>query len=218
MSVRLLLLALTLLAGGCSETGGPPSAKGAAAEGGPALAALDELAVKGRAPRTGYDREQFGGDWAWRNGCDTRQRILARDLRRIIYDAGSSCEISSGILDDRYTAETIIFHRGGASEVDIDHVVSLSDAWQKGAQRWSYRRRVRFANDPLNLLSSDASANRSKGDGDAATWLPPNRRFRCAYVARQIAVKRRYGAWVTAAERDAMARVLTKCPRTRLPL
>jgi Protein of unknown function (DUF1524) len=184
---------------------------------GTALAALDKLTVKGRASKTGYDREQFGGDWASIDGCDMRQRILQRDLRRIIYGAGSDCDVSSGMLADRYTAQRIIFHRGGASEVDVDHVVALGDAWQKGAQQWSDRRRESFANDPLNLLASEASANRSKGDSDAASWLPPNKRFRCDYVARQIAVKRRYRAWVTAAERDQMARVLARCPDKRLP-
>ena len=183
---------------------------------GTALAALKQLAIKGRAPTTGYDREQFGGDWASVDGCDTRSRILARDLRRPAYVAGS-CEIVTGVLEDPYTGRAIRFRLGGASEVDIDHVVALGDAWQKGAQQWSYRRRVQFANDALNLLAVDASANRQKGDGDAATWLPPRKRFRCRYVARQIAVKRRYRAWVTAAERDAMARVLARCPRTPLP-
>jgi Protein of unknown function (DUF1524)/Excalibur calcium-binding domain len=184
---------------------------------GTALAALGKLAVKGRAPKTGYDREQFGGDWASIDGCDMRQRILQRDLRRLIDEAGSDCEISSGILADRYTASKIIFHRGGASEVDIDHVVALSDAWQKGAQQWPYQRRVQFANDPLNLFASDAGANRSKGDSDAASWLPPSKAFRCDYVARQIAVKRRYRSWLTAAEKDAMAHVLAPCPGTKLP-
>ena len=130
---------------------------------------------------------------------------------------GEDCEVQSGVLADPYTATAIRFVRGGASEVDIDHVVALSDAWQTGAQQWSHRRRVRFANDPLNLLAVDAAANRQKADGDAATWLPPNKRFRCAYVARQIAVKRRYRGWVTPAEHDAMERVLAPCPRTRLP-
>jgi Excalibur calcium-binding domain/Protein of unknown function (DUF1524) len=181
---------------------------------GSALAALDRLAVKGRAPKTGYDRDQFGTGWASLNGCDTRERILARDLRRT---TGASCHLQSGRLADPYTATSIRFVRGGASEVDIDHVVALGDAWQKGAQTWTYAKRVRFANDPLNLLAVDASANRQKGDGDAATWLVPNKSFRCAYVARQIAVKRRYRAWVTRAERDAMQRVLTRCPRTPLP-
>ena len=175
------------------------------------------MPVKGRAPKTGYDREQFGGDWATVNDCDMRNRILARDLDDIVYDAGSTCEAESGLLSDPYTATRIQLVRGGASEVDIDHVVALGDAWQKGAQQWSYNQRVQFANDPLNLLSADASANRQKSDSDAASWLPPNTPFRCGYVARQIAVKRRYEAWVTGAEKDAMNRVLNACPNQKLP-
>jgi hypothetical protein len=184
---------------------------------GSALAALGTLKVKGRAPMSGYDREQFGGDWADVNGCDTRDRILRRDLRGEVYEPGSTCAIETGRLADPYTGTPIMYVRGGASEVDIDHVVALGDAWQKGAQQWTYARRVALANDPLNLLAVDASANRQKGDGDAATWLPANTSFRCTYVARQIAVKRRYRAWVTQAEHDAMERVLTACPGTPLP-
>lgn len=184
---------------------------------GTALAVLATLAVKGRAPMTGYDRGQFGNGWASINGCDTRQRILIRDLRHETFEPGSTCDVHSGALADPYTATAIEFVRGGGSEVDIDHVVALGDAWQKGAQQWTYARRVELANDPLNLLAADASANRQKGDGDAATWLPANKSFRCAYVARQIAVKHRYRAWVTAAEHDAMQHVLTRCPGERLP-
>jgi hypothetical protein len=141
--------------------------------------------------------------------------ILTRDLRHKTYLDG--CRVESGRLADPYTATPIAYRRGGASEVDIDHVVALSDAWQKGAQRWSPARRIAFANDRLNLLAVDASANRAKGDGDAATWLPPNKRFRCAYVARQVAVKRKYRLWITAAERAAIARVLRGCPGEKLP-
>ena len=166
---------------------------------------------------TGYSRARFGDGWADVNGCDTRDRILRRDLTRRTFVAGNTCRVQTGHLDDPYTAATITFVRGGASEVDIDHVVALGDAWQKGAQGWPAARRAALANDPLNLLSVDASANRQKGDGDAATWLPANKAFRCRYVARQIAVKRRYHAWVTRAERDAMARVLGTCPHQRLP-
>jgi hypothetical protein len=172
------------------------------------------LPVKGRAPKTGYDREEFG-DWTSRGGCDTRDRILRRDLVRETYEG--SCDIVAGRLADPYTAMSIEYVRDNTVEIDIDHVVALSDAWQKGAQQWTYERRVKFANDALNLLAVDSSANRQKGDGDAATWLPPNKQFRCTYVARQIAVKRRYGAWVTAAERDAIRRVLRACPREPLP-
>lgn len=113
---------------------------------------------------------------------------------------------------DPYTGTSIRFVYGGASEVDIDHVVAISDAWQKGAAGWVPDKRLALANDPLNPLAVDSSANRSKGDGDAATWLPPNKSFRCTYVARQVAVKSKYGVWVTAAERDAMNRVLPACP------
>ena len=182
-----------------------------------ALTALAALPVKGRAPKTGYSREQFGEGWASVRGCDVRDRMLARDLVGKTFEPGGDCAVASGLLHDPYTATAIRYERGGASEVDIDHVVALSDAWQKGAQQWSDGKRRSFANDPLNLLSVDASANRAKGDGDAATWLPPNKRFRCTYVARQVAVKRRYGAWVTRAEHDAIARVLARCPGQRLP-
>jgi hypothetical protein len=184
---------------------------------GTALAALDMLAIKGRAPKTGYSREQFGDGWASVAGCDMRDRILRRDLTSKTYEHGDTCAIRGGRLHDPYTATAITFVRGGASEVDIDHVVALSDAWQKGAQRWTAARRVAFANDPLNLLSVDAHVNRAKGDGDAATWLPPNKRFRCDYVARQVAVKLKYSAWVTQAERDAIRRVLQSCPTEQLP-
>jgi hypothetical protein len=228
--VRLSVLAAAVLVAGCTPAPSEPApaltgpkvksdtrTESPQARAGTALAALDELTVKGRAPRTGYDREQFGGDWASVSGCDMRDRILARDLDPIGYEPGSDCEVDTGVLADPYTATRIRFARGGGSEVDIDHVVALGDAWQKGAQQWSYDKRVRFANDPLNLLAADASSNRQKADSDAASWLPSNKRFRCAYVARQIAVKRRYKAWVTRAERDAMARVLVRCPDEQLP-
>ncbi|MGD9957069.1 MAG: DUF1524 domain-containing protein [Candidatus Nanopelagicales bacterium] len=182
-----------------------------------AVVALAGLTVKGRAPKTGYTRERFGPAWVDvdRNGCDTRNDMLIRDLTD--RTMSGSCKVMAGTLDDPYTASTIRFVRGGASEVDVDHVVSLSDAWQKGATPWPYAKRVAFANDPLNLQPTDSSANRQKGDGDAATWLPPNKAYRCDYVARQIAVKKKYRLWVTGAERDAMLRVLGACPGQALP-
>jgi hypothetical protein len=182
-----------------------------------ALVALEMLRVKGRAPKTDYDRQQFGDGWATVAGCDMRDRILTRDLIQKTYEPGDTCAVQSGHLNDPYTAAQITFARGGASEVDIDHVVALSDAWQKGAQQWTADTRVAFANDPLNLLSVDAHINRAKGDGDAATWLPPNKRFRCDYVARQIAVKRKYKAWITQAEHDSIETVLKTCPTEKLP-
>jgi hypothetical protein len=187
---------------------------------GSALALLETLPVKGRAPKTGYSRETFGQAWADtdRNGCDTRNDILRRDLTGAAIKPGTNgCVVLSGKLADPYTAQIISFVRGGASEVDIDHVVSLSDAWQTGAFAWPTRKRLAFANDPLNLLAVDASANRQKGDSDAASWLPPNKPYRCAYIARQVAAKARYQLWLAPAEHDAMRRILMTCPRLAGP-
>jgi hypothetical protein len=193
-----------------------------AASEGTALALLDDLVVKGRAPRTGYDRDLFGSGWGDtdRNGCDTRNDILARDLTDIAIQAGTNgCVVVTGTLADPFSGEPISFARGDDTStlVQIDHVVALSDAWQKGAQQWEPRKRLAFGNDPLNLLAVDGPLNAQKGDGDTATWLPPNRPYRCAYVARQVAVKAKYEVWVGAAERDAMARVLATCPDEPAP-
>jgi hypothetical protein len=125
--------------------------------------------------------------------------------------------VTSGRLSDPYTATSIAYVRGGGASVDIDHVVALGDAWQKGAAHWSAAKRVAFANDPLNLMAVSASANRQKGDGDAATWLPPNKGFRCSYIARQVAVKLKYAISITSAEGVAMRTVLGGCPTMRLP-
>jgi|BarGraNGADG00212_1021973.scaffolds.fasta_scaffold03002_6 hypothetical protein len=200
------------------STTAPTSTTPKPAANGTALAAVARLSVKGRAPKTGYTRAQFGQAWfdADHNGCDTRNDILRQDLKS--KQMANACKVLAGTLaPDPYTGTSIRFVYGGSSEVDIDHVVALSDAWQKGAAGWPAGKRLAIANDPLNLLAVDASTNRSKGDGDTATWLPPNKAFRCTYVARQVAVKGKYGLWVTAAERDAMVRVLTACPTMALP-
>ncbi|WP_053764239.1 HNH endonuclease family protein [Streptomyces sp. AS58] len=211
-------VAVVLAAAGCTEltegADGPQNTAG----GGAALAAAQALPEKGRAPKTGYDRDRFGSPWADTdsNGCGTRDDILERDLEGVEFRDGD-CEVVSGTLDpDPYTGTEVAFVRG-RSRVDIDHVVALSDAWQKGAQQWDPSKRTAFANDPLNLIAVDAGANRSKGDGDTATWLPPNKEYRCTYVAAQVAVKKKYELWVTPAEKNAMTRVLSGCRGQRLP-
>lgn len=184
-----------------------------------APAALNKLAVKGRAPKTGYERTKFSDGWGDIGSCDVRNFILERDLTNITWRSSPDCTVATGTLKDPYTGKVINFVRGVGSSlaVQIDHVVAVSDAWQKGAQQFSYAKRNSFYNDPLNLLAVDGPTNSSKGDSDAASWLPPNKNFRCAYVARQIAVKRKYSIWVTAAEKSAMAGVLTRCPTQKLP-
>ncbi|HBO64785.1 TPA: calcium-binding protein [Candidatus Saccharibacteria bacterium] len=170
---------------------------------------LAKLEVKGRAPKTGYSRDQFGGGWAKIQGCSTRDIILYRDLTNVVLD--DECRVTSGVLHDPYTGETISFSNHTASEVQIDHVVALSDAWQKGAQQLSVEERKQLANDPLELLAVEGAANQTKGDGDAATWLPKNKAFRCEYIERQVDVKIKYALWVTEAEKQAMERVLATC-------
>jgi hypothetical protein len=132
--------------------------------------------------------------------------------------SGENCIVQSGTLSDPYTGKTIAFVRGVKTSlaVQIDHVVALSNAWVTGAQKLNYSTRVQLANDPLELLAVDGPTNESKSDSDAAAWLP-RVAYRCAYVARQVAVKRKYRLWVTSEERSAMSSVLSACPGFKLP-
>jgi hypothetical protein len=212
--------AVSVAAGGSAG-----ASAGTGAQAAPAPLASDvlaRLAVKGRAPMTGYERTEYGNGWSDedKDGCSTREEILQRDLTRKVLVASGRCQVvAGGVLADPYSGRNITFTRGGAtsSAVQIDHVVALADSWQKGAQQLPPARRRAFANDPLNLLAVDGKLNQGKGAGDAATWLPPNGGYRCTYVARQVAVKSKYGLWITEAEKAAVARVLAGCPGQRVP-
>lgn len=184
-----------------------------------AIQALGQLAVRDRMERTGYSRDNFSPGWARVDGCDMRNRILQRDLENIMLD-GDNCTVLSGVLiNDPFTGLTIHFKRGRDTSraVQIEHLVAVSDAWQKGAQYLSYEDRHAFYNDPLNLIAVDGPANMQKGDADASDWLPV-RSYQCRYVARQIAVKIKYALWVTRSEHNAMKRVLHTCPTQLLPM
>jgi hypothetical protein len=182
----------------------------------PVLTQLANLEIKGRAPKTGYDRDLYGSAWSDvdRNGCDTRNDILQRDLTNITFRSGTgNCVVESGSFYDPYTDNEFQFIKSASgSSIEIDHVVSLSDSWQKGAQQWNSGTRKDFANDPLNLVTTSMSANRAKSDSDAASWLPANKKIRCAFVARQVAIKSAYQLWVTQSEYDAIERILLTCP------
>lgn len=182
---------------------------------GTAIKVLETLEVKGRAPKTGYERSQFGDGWSSVEGCTTRNIILHRDLQNPVID--EDCTVISGTLVDTYSGETIQFTKEKSNLVQIDHVIALSDAWQKGAQQLTKQKRVQLANDPLELIAVSGSQNQAKSDGDAATWLPKNKAFRCEYIARQIAVKQKYTLWVTQAEKEAMTNILNGCPEQSLP-
>lgn len=175
---------------------------------------LAALPVKGPAPATGYDRtEDFGSAWldVDRNGCDTRDDVLARDLTDIV--RSGPCRVLSGELVSPYTGVTIDFVRGNTTStaVQIDHVVALENVWRTGGQQLSQDERQALANDPENLFAVDQHSNAQKRSGDAATWLPANTAFRCTYVEHQVAIKTTYRLWVVPAERDAIERVLARC-------
>lgn len=227
LMIVLALLGLAVVGGRSVASSAPrqPTAAAASLDAavtvapGTALALLATLPVKGRAPLTGYDRvHDFGTAWfdVDRNGCDTRNDVLRRDLTAT---TGTGCRVLTGTLHDPYTRAVIHFRRGArtSTAVQIDHVVALGEAWQTGAQRLTATQRRSLANDPVNLFAVDGPTNESKGDGDAATWLPPNKAFRCVYVAHQVAVKATYHLWVTHAERAAIERVLQTCPGKRAP-
>jgi len=211
---------LALLAGS-SLFAFPQSEDALAGEARLATVVLETLLVKGRAPKTGYSREAFGPSWADTdyNGCDTRNDMLRRDLGGVTVKRGThGCVVLEGVLVDPYSGEEIPFIKGESSDlIHIDHVVSLSNAWQTGMfQRGPEERRI-FANDPLNLLAVQGWLNQQKGDGDAATWLPPRKGYRCVFVARQIAVKAAYSLWLTPPEKQAILRILRLCPEQTLP-
>jgi len=186
-----------------------------------ATTTLASLPVKGWAPMTGYSRAMFGIAWSDtdHNGCDQRDDALWRaSLQRGVRTNG--CTVTSATVTDVYTNHVVHFVRGGlySQGLDIDHVVALGNAWATGAQYESDVIRLKIATDPLNLLAVDPSQNRQKSDSNAASWLPPVASYRCSYVSRQIAVKKKYGLWVVPPEKAAMQRILSTCPLRRIPV
>ena len=175
---------------------------------------LEKLEIKGSAPKTGYSRDEFYSTWPTIDGCSLRQRIIKREMGETAVLGSDNCTVVSGEFDEPYTGSHMVFHEKSdfSSGIQIDHVVALSDAWQKGAQNISKDERYNLATDPLNLLAVDASTNQKKSDGDAASWLPSNKTFRCQYVARQISVKYKYHLWVSQAEHDMAEKILLNCP------
>jgi len=179
-----------------------------------AVAQLASLRIAARSYAKPYQRAQFGQAWADvdHNGCDTRNDILRRDLAAVTFKPGTNgCVVSTGTLRDPYSGAVLNVVRGGRVRVEIDHVVSLADAWHTGAFSWTAAQRLAFANDPLELLAVSADLNQAKKDADAASWLPPSTGRRCTFVARQVAIKVKFQLWVTPAEHDAIARVLRTC-------
>lgn len=173
---------------------------------------IGKVTTKGRGPKTGYDRDEFG--YAWmdtadgvplaRNGCDTRNDLLKLHGRNVEFRTGSDCVVVAMDLHDPYTGKDIAWKKAKASEVQIDHVVPLSYGWQMGASRWSESKREQLANDPLNLLPVEGRANSAKSDSGPAAWLPPDKQIRCAYTVRFAQVALKYEMAVTTADKAMM--------------
>jgi hypothetical protein len=181
--------------------------------------------VPARLRENDYRRAAFGESWTddndapgGHNGCDTRNDILDRDLVDKTYVSISRCPnaVATGTLHDPYTSETINLVRGNqtGAAVQIDHLVPLAYAWDQGARTWTDEMRVRFANDPANLLAVDGPVNEDKGDGEPAVWMPPNRAFWCQYAVQFVAVLRGYGLPVDSPSAPILREAAETCPNT----
>jgi hypothetical protein len=185
------------------------------------LAGIPEVPVRIRSHD--YRRAAFGDTWTddnpapgGHNGCDTRDDILDRDLVDKTYVSIKRCPnaVATGILHDPYTNATVALVRGnqvGAS-VQIDHIVPLALAWDLGARNWTDDMRLRFANDPANLLAVEGQANQDKGDHEPATWMPPNHGFWCQYSVQFATVLRGYGLPIDAPSATVLRDAAATCP------
>ncbi|WP_156465941.1 MULTISPECIES: HNH endonuclease family protein [unclassified Rathayibacter] len=198
-----------------ATTAASPStaAVGPAAE---ALAALAAIPTVDGFADLPYDRDLFGQAWSDvdRNGCDTRNDILGRDLMDPVFKPGTrDCKVLAGLLIDPYDGTAVSFVSGSNTSrlVQIDHVVALGWAWHHGAWAWSDEQRLAFANDPANLVAASEETNQAKSDAGPGEWLPPARELQCGYIEQFVAVVSAYGLEVTELDRKAAKAVLANC-------
>ena len=186
------------------------------------LAGIPQIPVRIRS--YDYHRDAFGDTWTddnpapgGHNGCDTRNDILDRDLVDKTYVSIKRCPkaVATGILHDPYTNATVAFTRGAqvGAAVQIDHIVPLALAWDLGARNWPDDMRVRFANDPANLIAVEGQANQDKGDSEPAVWMPPNHAFWCQYAVQFTNVLRGYGLPVDVPSAAVLRQAADTCPK-----
>ncbi|MFG2974220.1 HNH endonuclease family protein [Streptomyces sp. NPDC048331] len=194
-----------------TRAGFPPDAAAAKAQ-------LARLKVeRGRNWQT-YKREDFGRYWSdetdavgGRNGCDTRDDVLRRDLTELREGDRNPCVVLSGTLHDPYTGKVLPYTNRRASQIQTDHVVALGAAWRGGAYAWTPQRRLEYANDLDVLLAVDKQTNYDKGSRTADKWRPPRRAYWCEYARRYTGIKAKYGLSVTAPEKLALQDMLATC-------
>jgi len=167
---------------------------------------LSQLTV-GTEDRTGYDRDLFP-HWITISGaCNTRETVLKRDGSDVV--TNSSCAATSGSWYSVYDGATWT----AASDLDIDHLVPLAEAWDSGASDWTTSQRQAFANDLTRpqLIAVTDNVNQAKGDQDPATWMPSRTAYRCTYVRAWVQVKYYYDLSVDSAEKSALTNYLSSC-------
>ena len=193
----------TLVLNGPTAQASPPTPPSAAT----ARTQLASLTVKAEGPSDGYSRDKFP-HWITQSGsCNTREEVLKRDGKNVQTD--SSCAATSGTWYSEYDGETW----SAASDVDIDHVVPLSEAWKSGASGWTTAQRQDFANDLTHsqLIAVTDNVNQSKGDQDPAEWLPPRAAYHCMYARMWVSVKYTYKLSLDSAEKSALSGILNGC-------
>ncbi|GGT26936.1 HNH endonuclease family protein [Streptomyces purpureus] len=168
---------------------------------------LGQLTVKPEGSSSGYSRDLFP-HWSTVSGaCNTRETVLKRDGVNVVQD--SSCAAVSGSWYSEYDGATWT----AASDLDIDHVVALAEAWRSGANSWTTSKRQQFANDLTRpqLIAVTDNVNQAKSDLDPAEWLPPRTAYRCTYARMWVHVKHSWGLSVDSAEKSALQSVLNAC-------
>lgn len=202
-TVRVMLATLitAATAGLVSIVGAAPAADG------------PTLAIRAETSGVDYERSAFGPAWkdTDHNGCGQRDDVLARDLTAVV--KRGRCVVVAGRLVDPYTGAAVTFSKARANDVQIDHVVSLAEAWRSGAKNWTPAKRLLFATDQRNLVASKGSVNRLKSDKDPTKWEPIGAPRRCTYARRVVQVKVTYGLSADRAEVQVLQRYLRGCPR-----
>ncbi|MFJ4714745.1 DUF1524 domain-containing protein [Streptomyces sp. NPDC088785] len=201
----------------------PPVRAAALSQGFPPTAAqaraqLNTLTVAWGKNWQTYRRSAFGDGWSdavdapgGRNGCDTRDDVLRRDLDDLREGDRNRCVVISGTLHDPYTGKKLPYSYRRASQIQTDHVVALGAAWRAGAWAWTPQKRLAYANDLDVLLAADKTANHEKSSSTPDRWKPPNKAFWCEYGRRWTGIKSKYALTVTPPEKQAVQDLLASC-------
>ncbi|OAA65401.1 secreted protein [Niveomyces insectorum RCEF 264] len=200
-------LALGLLVGSVAAVPMPMPTPPGIPSSSAAKALLAGLTVSPSTDDGGYARDLFK-TWDTIEGtCNTREYVLKRDGTGVV--TNSACTATSGTWVSPYDGATWT----AASDLDIDHMVPLKNAWMSGANAWTAAKREQFANDVTRpqLWSVTDNVNESKGDRSPDQWKPPLSSFYCTYARSWVEVKSYWSLTITSAEKAALTSMLNMC-------